>query len=141
MNINYLFSNFQIINSNINTPYNIQIISNYIHHPIPIHQTLPYQKTLLFRNELFEIYQINWFKNSQTTIHSHPKFGCIMKVIEGSLEEKLYTVNNSEFNEIKTSIYQPNNVSYIDDSIGLHQIKALENSISLHIYSPPKFYE
>lgn len=136
-----IINNLQITNYNINSPHNIKIVSNYIHHPIQIHQTLPYQKTLLFRNDHFEIYQINWFKNAQTTIHSHPKFGCIMKVIEGSLQEKLFTSHNSGFNEIKTSMYQPNNISYIDDSIGLHQIKALEDTISLHIYSPPKFYE
>jgi hypothetical protein len=72
-----------------------------------------------------------------------------MKVIQGSLQEKLfnsitYPIEQKEMTnkyEIKNTIYNMNDVSYIDDMIGMHKIIALEDSISLHIYSPPKFYE
>lgn len=148
MNIDYLVKNLNITNS-INTPHNIQLVQNLIYQPIPIQTISSYQKILLFRNEQFEIYQINWVKNAETTIHKHPQNGCIMKIIEGSLQEKIfkeitYPIESKDMTnkyEIQQNVYNKNNVSYIDDTIGLHKIKALENTISLQIYSPPKFYE
>jgi hypothetical protein len=148
MNIDYITKNL-IIEKSINIPYNINLVKSYLYQPISIKPTLTYQKTLLFRNEQFETYQINWNKNAETIIHQHPKNGCIMKVIQGSLQEKLYQtisypIEQKEMTnkyEIKNTIYKINDVSYIDDTIGLHKIIALEDSISLHIYSPPKFYE
>jgi cysteine dioxygenase len=148
MNIDYIINNF-IVEKSINTYHNINLVKSYLYQPISIEQTQSYQKTLLFRNEQFEIYQINWLKNAETTIHQHPKNGCIMKIIQGSLHEKLYKamtyhIEEKEMTnkyEIKNTIYNTNDVSYIDDTLGLHKIIAIENSISLHIYSPPKFYE
>jgi hypothetical protein len=124
-----------VIQETINNSTNINLLSNYIHNIIEIEQTKPYQKTLLFRNEHFDVYQINWTKNSETPIHCHPKNGCLLKVVSGLLEETKY--NDNEI----ISIYNKNDISYIDDSLGKHKIKALEDSISIHIYSPPMFYD
>ena len=33
-----------------------------------------------------------------------------------------------------------NNGKDIDDLLGLHKIVAIKNSVSIHIYSPPNFY-
>jgi cysteine dioxygenase len=148
MNIDYISKNL-IIKDTINETYNIDLIKTYLYQPINIQPKEKYQKTLLFRNNNFEIYQINWLKNAETNIHYHPKRGCIMKIIKGSLQEKLYqskiyNIGAKDFMnkyEIKNSFYNMNDVSYIDDTIGLHKIIAIEESISLHIYSPPKFYE
>ena len=148
MDIDYITKNL-IITNKINTLHNINLVKSYTYQPIPIQPIQSYQKTLLFRNEQFETYQINWNKNAETIIHQHPKNGCIMKVIQGSLQEKLfnsitYPIEQKEMTnkyEIKNTIYNMNDVSYIDDMIGMHKIIALEDSISLHIYSPPKFYE
>jgi hypothetical protein len=129
-------TNNLIIQETINNPNNINLLANYQHNIIEIKQTKPYQKTLLFRNEHFDVYQINWTKNSETPIHCHPKNGCLLKVVSGVLEETKY--NNKE--EI-VSIYNKNDISYIDDNLGKHKIKALEDSISIHIYSPPMFYD
>jgi hypothetical protein len=132
--MDFLINNL-VIQETINNPTNINLLSNYHHNNIEIEQTKPYQKTLLFRNEHFDVYQINWSIYSETPIHCHPKNGCLLKVVSGLLEETKY--NDKEI----VSIYNKNDISYIDDSIGKHKIKALEDSISIHIYSPPKFYD
>ena len=126
---------------NLNNDIIINFVQQFQYIPIDcknnnIYQLQTYHKTLLYRCDNFEIYQINWSKSSSTLLHRHPKNGCILKVISGKLQESIY--NNIS---IKNNIHIKNNVSYIDDNIGMHTITALEDSISLHIYSPPKFYE
>ena len=97
-----------------------------------------YKKNLIKRNDNMEIILICWEKNQETLFHKHPKNGCLMKIIKGSLEE---TIKKSD--KIINNIYTINNCSYIHDNIGIHKVKNIgdDKSISLHIYSPPKFYE
>lgn len=95
-----------------------------------------YTRNIIFSNKLFEIIIISWDKNSITNIHNHPTNGCLLTVLEGILSEKIYFNNNT----CKYNILLPDSVSYLDDKIGQHLIYSPSNSISLHIYSPPNFY-
>jgi hypothetical protein len=124
------------LTTNLNTPFIHNLLQNFNYSPISIPPINSYQKTLLFRNDLFDIYQINWNKNSITPVHNHPQNGCILKIISGKLQESIFNPNL-----ISTNLLSTNQISYIDDSLGLHQIQALEDTISLHIYSPPNFYQ
>lgn len=97
-----------------------------------------YKKKLVYRSNLYEIYIIIWKKNSFSPIHNHPKGGCLMKILEGSLKEDIYDKNI----KIKNQNYLvKNNVKYIDDKIGYHKILNNYNSYtySIHIYSPINF--
>lgn len=96
-----------------------------------------YNKKIIFRNESFEIVLISWWNGVTTNFHKHPQNGCKLKVIFGKLIEILKLNNNNN----KISYLTHNKVSYLDDSIGIHKIEALEPSLSLHIYSPPCFYD
>lgn len=96
-----------------------------------------YNKIKLCCNSLFEIILICWDKNSLADFHHHPKNGCKLKVLSGLLQESL----KDNFNNIKISNLKKNNVSYLDDTIGTHLVLAVENTVSLHIYSPPNFYD
>jgi len=102
-----------------------------------IRNTETYHKNLVFSNTEFELYVITWNKQQQTKIHNHADFGCIMKVLMGTLEETLYDANDFTIKE--TNTYETNDVSYISNEKGYHTIfnkNKDEISVTLHLYSP-----
>ena len=90
------------------------------------------------KNNMYELIIITWFPNNYSKIHNHADNGCLLKVLDGELIEKKYTHKLEEYEEIK---YCKNEISYMNNNLGLHSI--LNNkktpTISLHIYSPPRF--
>lgn len=100
-----------------------------------------YNKNVIYRDDKFEIIFISWGKNAETKIHCHPKNGCIMKILEGKLIEETY---NSTFDNKKLGVnyYNFNDTSYIHNSLYKHKIiNGKDPSFSLHIYSPPNYYD
>ena len=95
-----------------------------------------YQKNLIHRDKQFEMYLINWPIEYQSTIHNHAVNGCLMKVLQGQLQEKIYT---DQLDFIESNLKYKGDVSYIDDTIGYHSINNNDtnNATTLHIYSPP----
>ena len=62
--------------------------------------------------------------------------GCLLKVLEGELEEFLYNKNL----KLRTkSKIKKNTINYMNNNIGYHRITNNNNinAFSLHIYSPP----
>lgn len=99
-----------------------------------------YNKNIIYRNNKYEIILISWDQNATTKIHNHPKNGCIMKILEGSLIEETY--DTKTLDKIDTNIYEKDNTSYIHDNLYYHKItNNASQSFSLHIYSPPNFYD
>ena len=97
-----------------------------------------YNKSILYRDDKYEIILICWDANCETKIHNHPKNGCIMKILQGNLLEECF---DKTYNNIRINNYKKNDVSYIHDDLYLHKIiNSNQKSISLHIYSPPNFY-
>ena len=96
-----------------------------------------YQKIKLYINDTIEIILIIWGKNTKTKLHQHPKNGCILFLLSGELTEHRYLNNNKI---IKTNL-PTNSISYIHDDIGQHIISSISEAISIHIYSPPGFYD
>ena len=95
-----------------------------------------YYKHLIFKNDVYEIVIIKWDKGSNTKIHSHPENGCLLKLIKGKLKEEKYI--NNILNE--SHILDKNDIGYMHDNIGQHKIISLEESYSIHLYSPPNYY-
>lgn len=93
-----------------------------------------YNKKILYKNKKIELVLICWKKGQISEIHDHAKHGCILKLLNGYIKETRYTPNLT--NESITYI-RSNDTSYIDDLHGYHKIEALQDSVSLHIYSPP----
>lgn len=91
-------------------------------------------KLTQFSNDIFEMILICWNENSETKIHDHPENGCLLYVIDGSMVEYSYD-NNLQL--LDTNELKQKNVSYMDNSFGLHKIKCNQKTLSLHIYSPP----
>ena len=95
-----------------------------------------FQKNIIHRDNQFEMYLINWPIEYQSTIHNHAENGCLMKVLQGHLEEKIYT---DKLDFIESKLKYKGDISYIDDTIGFHSVNNNDtiNATTLHIYSPP----
>lgn len=98
-----------------------------------------YTKEIVHRNKLYSLEILSWGPYSKSPIHNHADFGCFMKVLNGSLKENLYN-ENLEF--LKETKYEKNDVTYINNNIGIHSIENNNESnmsYSLHIYFPGKY--
>lgn len=96
-----------------------------------------YQRKLAYRGDNVEILILSWKKGQKSKIHNHPDNGCILTLLKGKIKETRYEIKDiSVVNETIINTYEP---SYIDNSECYHDIEALEDSVSLHIYSPPNY--
>jgi hypothetical protein len=97
---------------------------------------LDFYKVKIYLSKNFEIILIIWKEGYSTPLHKHPKNGCVLKILEGYLVEEIINDDKKQINNFITG-----NISYMHDNKGLHKISSLKNSYSLHIYSPPGFYD
>lgn len=104
-------------------------------------------------NGKFNLILLCWGEGQGSGIHDHADSHCWMKVMDGSLAEKLYDwpdeencesmANQSNDNKLhpkRVMEFHKNEVTYINDSIGLHRVENnshTERAASLHLYSPP----
>mgnify|MGYP005997816821 CR=1 FL=1 len=96
-----------------------------------------YKKNLVYRNENFEIFIVCWKPGQGTILHDHSKNGCLLKILKGSLQERLFYKDGI----IENNNLLCNDITYIDNNIGKHIMSnnSCRNSVSLHIYSPPNY--
>nr|QFG74228.1 MAG: cysteine dioxygenase type I [Megaviridae environmental sample] len=97
-----------------------------------------FEKITIYKNLDYELVLINWKKNYNTDYHNHPKNGCVMKILKGELQED--KIVYQPYKNIFTKKYKKNDTGFIKGG-EIHNITALEDSISLHIYSPPDYYK
>ena len=90
-----------------------------------------YNRKVVSSNNQIELVIITWCRGQSSGFHGHPG-ECIFKVLENSIHEK---VMNGDI-QIE-STYKTGNVGYIDNLIGTHNMTALNDAVTLHIYSPP----
>ena len=99
-----------------------------------------YSKKRLFFNKKYEIIFITWEGNCESPIHSHPNNGCLLIVLDGDLIEERYDHAQViyKYSELKRGDF-----GYMHCDLGKHKIINPNdyNSYSLHIYSPPGFYD
>lgn len=92
-----------------------------------------YKRFLIYRDDKYTVFLITWKTKQMASYHSHSSDGCLFKIIKGKLKEvRLDKLGNESENIIDNS----SGSQYIDNSIAVHKIEALEDTISLHIYSP-----
>ena len=93
------------------------------------------RKIDMVNNIFFDMYIISWNNNKKSNIHDHSENGCIMKVLNGNLNEYIYDKN---LKLITSKTINTKDVTFIDNNIGYHSIKNIDDlSHTLHIYSPP----
>ena len=89
--------------------------------------------------DLFDLYLICWGTKAFAPIHDHSNIGCHLFLLQGKLNENLYSVNNNNF--IKTNQIKSGDISFINNNLYYHSIcnESNKKSYSLHIYSPPNY--
>lgn len=100
-----------------------------------------------YSNDDFELVLICWNKDQMSPIHDHPTNGCLLKVLQGSLTEDVYVKHDEgQYLYVTSRINDVDSVSYMEADDVIHRIvnsnkktEELLRSVSLHIYSPPKF--
>jgi len=97
-----------------------------------------YTRNCIYHDDSFELILLCWEKGQETSIHCHGGEECWVYLLEGEMEEVLY--DNDE-NVTKKDIrrLQKSELSYINDTIGLHRLKNSFDgrTISLHLYAKP----
>tara|TARA_Y100000389_G_C17456716_1_gene518637 strand:+ start:2859 stop:3185 length:327 start_codon:yes stop_codon:yes gene_type:complete len=83
-----------------------------------------------------DIYFFKWNHIKKTEIHDHARNGCFIFLLKGKLKENIYDHN---IQLIKSKLYNPFSISYINDNIGYHSIEPLKNSYSIHFYHPKNY--
>jgi cysteine dioxygenase len=105
-----------------------------------------YNRNLVYNSDKFDIFILSWKAGQKSKIHDHPEHGCLLKVLQGQLIENLYIVtkdntkdtkNNLTF--IKSTTLEENNIAYKQGNEKIHDIHAITDSVSLHIYSPGNY--
>lgn len=140
LSINKFMENNKLQNcKNILEEYNSMDYINYI--PLEYNfNNYGYQRIKLneFSNNIFEFILIIWKPNSLSKIHDHPENGCLMKILNGTIDEHEYN-NKLEFKAYwKLS---KGMISYIEKNNTLHSISNTsdEFAFTLHIYTPPNY--
>jgi cysteine dioxygenase len=99
------------------------------------------------RNDIAELYVITWSPSSESKIHDHPQVGCVMKVVQGSLQEDIYIRKDKSCAKFdKTNYLVVNSVGFKEGNDVLHKITNINNdndryTISIHIYSKPEYIQ
>nr|ACO15183.1 Cysteine dioxygenase type 1 [Caligus clemensi] len=99
-------------------------------------------------NGKFNLMILCWPEGQSSSIHDHSNSHCFLKVLDGSLSEILYESPENlshgpekiDIIETKRQDCKTNDVTYINDDIGLHRMANPSHSdyaVTLHIYSPP----
>jgi len=96
-------------------------------------------------NGKYNLMMLCWNLGQASSIHDHAGSHCFMKILDGELQEELYTcpdkvVEDSELKPRQVAALDTDGVAYISDKVGMHRISNESHSIqavSLHLYSPP----
>lgn len=93
-------------------------------------------------NGSFNLLVLAWGPGQASPIHDHAGSHCVMKILDGQLQESLYDWPNQADTPMhcsRTTTYQPDQVTYMHDKLGLHRVgnSTAANSLSLHLYTPP----
>ena len=96
-----------------------------------------YIRCVVKQHELLDIYIISWSPNCESQIHDHPDNGCILKILDGELQEDEYINENNCISFSKTNILKEGLIGFKSKNKILHKIINKENkvTVSLHLYS------
>jgi hypothetical protein len=92
-----------------------------------------YKRVQLYNNKNFEMVYFIWKPLGFIYPHTHTKEGCIMKVIEGSLNETTLTPT---LKKISTKQHKKNEISFIRGTDVLHYLDNDTDKVceTLHLY-------
>ena len=99
-----------------------------------------YARNLLFRNDIFEVLVLCWGIGQSSRPHDHPAKGCLVKVLEGELTEKIFR-RSDELKLIEEHIIVKGQIAFQKGDQILHDIinHSGKRAVSLHIYAEPLY--
>lgn len=115
----------------------IQILASQIaSDKLPFEQN-NYTRSVVIDNQKYWLGLLNWDKGAMTRIHGHPDHAFVF-VLKGRLSCKNFTkdpLSELDSSEIKSGKYRYNKGVQGKMDNYIHQINAIEPSVSLHFYS------
>ena len=106
--------------------------------PVALQRFLENPKTshTLVNNSIMKIVLIKWPKGKLSSVHGHPKGGCMFKVLSGKVEELRYSPDASR-KLMSAKTYHAGSMSYIDDETAFHAVGNPydQTAVSLHVYT------
>ena len=99
-----------------------------------------YTRNCIFRNAEFELILLCWQPGQGTAIHGHDGEDCWVYLLDGEMEEVCYTIDSQRYlREIHSRKFSAKQLSFMNDRIGFHRLKNINDgrSMSLHIYAKP----
>lgn len=99
-----------------------------------------YTRNCLHRDADFELILLCWEEGQETSIHGHDGEDCWVYLLNGAMEEVLYTMNDEhELCHESTHSIATNQLTFMNDKIGYHKLKNTNpgRSMSLHLYAKP----
>ncbi|HLI94882.1 MAG TPA: cysteine dioxygenase family protein [Candidatus Baltobacteraceae bacterium] len=104
-----------------------------------------YTRTLLFKNDLFEILALHWRPNSISAIHDHGGALCWLSVARGTLgvENYLRTDTGAANGYACVALegrddLRAGSIDYRQDDVHLHRCVARDSeAVTLHVYAHP----
>lgn len=99
-----------------------------------------YLKHLVYSNDYIDIFIICWNTNQKSGVHDHPENGCLMRILEGKLQEDIYIKDDGQYKFYFSSRILEGGATYKEKNLCVHDIINIANkTVSLHIYSPPNY--
>jgi predicted metal-dependent enzyme (double-stranded beta helix superfamily) len=105
-----------------------------------------YNRILVYEDQYLEVMLLAWLPGQATKVHDHPARGCLVRILEGEVQETIYTKHVGDEDEpetlrpIKCRSLRVGSVGYLEGERGIHRLENLSArpAVSMHIYSPPK---
>ncbi len=99
-----------------------------------------YRRNMVFENDAVELLCLCWKSGQRSPIHDHSESVCGVKVIEGIGTETVYEMTASGYIKAVCSNDYPEGLVLVSEDSDTHQLanlQAVENLVTLHVYSPP----
>ena len=85
-----------------------------------------------------------WAPGQKAPIHSHPGANCFVRMLEGQMEEQLYTKPTAPGGRVtlqRSRQLNAGDVIHLRDDISVHSMANLstEGAVTLHVYTPPYY--
>jgi alkylation response protein AidB-like acyl-CoA dehydrogenase/quercetin dioxygenase-like cupin family protein len=94
-----------------------------------------YERLTLRRDALMEVVRVHWQAGAEGRLHGHGASTAHYTVLSGCLQEERYVPQGDCFCYEETLLH-PGQSSYLPKG-SYHRVKALTDSVSVHVYTPP----
>jgi alkylation response protein AidB-like acyl-CoA dehydrogenase len=102
--------------------------------PAPTDQA-SYERLTLHRDEEMELAAARWCTGGQSSLHGHEASAAVYTVISGLIEEEHYLPDGDSY-RCEIVILRPGDRVQLPPG-AFHRVRALEESVTLHGYTPP----